>query len=140
MVGSQFDDKFLQGEIKFCSRTIYFFSSFFLCNLTTDWTRHCNCAVSTLLYSLMWNDIMFPLFLDKLKHKLNLSMSCGFDLSLCLWFISLRQCYGKIFANCLFLIKLLSFIGVNLMIFMPWSVSAFPDAWHERDIACLSHK
>lgn len=108
--------------------------------MTTDWTCHWNCAVSTLAYSLMWNDIMFPLFLDKLKPKLTLNMSCGFDLSLCLWFTSLRKCYRKISANCLFLTKRLSFIGVNLGIFVPRSISAFPDAWHERKIGCLTYK
>lgn len=91
---SQFDDNLLQAEMKFCSRTMYFFAFLFLACLTTDWTRHCNCAVSTLVYSLMWKDITFPLFLDKLKHWLSHSMSWGFDLSLCLWFISLRWCYG----------------------------------------------
>lgn len=81
---------FNKEKYSFFIRTIYFFSSFL------EWCDHrlnlsLNCAVSTLASSLMWNDTRLPLFLDKLKHKLNLDMSCGFDLSLHLQFLSLRN-------------------------------------------------
>lgn len=57
-------------------------------------------AVSPFICSLMWSDIIFPLFLEKLKSKLNFNMSCGFDLSPKVWFSSLTLLYCKI--SCLF--------------------------------------
>lgn len=119
----------MYGSHFFTRRDIFvaeqFNFSFFLIWLDHRLNPSPKFCCSTSVYSLMWNDIIFLLFLEKLKHKLNLNMSSGFDLKLRLWFISLRHHWST--CN-LFLIKLLSFIGVNLMAFMPWSVSVFPDA------------
>lgn len=50
--------------------------------MTWPQAEPCNEEFTSFVLSLIWSDTKFPLFLEKLKSKLNSNMLCGFDVSL----------------------------------------------------------